>query len=149
MAQRAVTAKRRGRLGRPLLLAWLLGLALLLGHQVIMATARHGDDMGMGLDRIGLTAVTAQAVAAPADQRDSPSTPGDRQPLTGWEECFSQVGLLPALPSLLTLAGMLWLFTSPAAVGMVSWAGEQFSRFLHPPPLAPSRRRALLQVFRN
>lgn len=149
MAWPTVTDKRHGRLGCPLLLACLLGLALLLGHQLVMASPWHAAAMSMDRGRVMPAAVTTRVVAVPADDLIPHTTPRDQQPLTRWQECLSQDGLLPALLLLLALAGIWWRLTSAALADMYSRVEEQVARFLRPPPLAPSRRRALLQVFRN
>lgn len=145
MVRRAVAAKLREALGRPFLLACLLGFALLLGHQLVMATAQHADAMGMDRGRVALTAGTTPAVAGPADDL----APVERQPLTGWEACFSQDGLLHTLLLLLTLVGIWWRCAGTTLAALLSRAGNRVARFLHPPPLAPARRRALLQVYLN
>lgn len=145
MIRRAVAAKVQGRLGGPFLLACLLGLALLLGHQLVMASAQHAAEMGMDRGQVTLTAGTAQVVVGSADDL----TPVDQQPLTGWEACFSQEGLLPTLLLLLTLAGIWWRCAGATLGDMLPRVGIHIARFLHPPPLAPTRRRALLQVFLN
>ena len=143
MIRRAVAAKVQGRLGGPFLLACLLGLALLLGHQLVMASAQHAAEMGMDRGRVTLTAGNAQVVAGQAGEL----TPAERQPLSGWEACFSQEGLPPALLSLLTLVSIWWLCASVTLPAKIPCVGSRISRFLHPPPLEPARRRALLQIF--
>ena len=143
MMRRAVAAKVQGGLGRSFLLACLLGLALLLGHQLVMASPQHATEMGMDRGRVTLTAGTTQVVAGPTGEL----TPAERQPLSGWEACFSQEGLLPALLSLLTLTSIWWLCASVTLPAKTPRVGGHIARFLHPPPLEPARRRALLQVF--
>lgn len=149
MARRRVADTLDGSIGRPLLLACLLGLALLLGHQLVMASPWHAEEMSMGRGSVMLPAVSMPGVAAPADGRNPHATHGDRPPLTGWRECLRQEGVLPALLLLLAFAGLWWRLASVAPVDLLPRVGEQVAHFLRPPPLEPSRRRALLQVFLN
>ncbi len=145
MIRRAVAERLQGRLGGSFLLACVLSLALLLGHQLVMATSQHAAEMGMDRGQVALVAMSPEAVTGPAD--DTP--PVDQRPLTGWEACFSQEGLLPTLLLLLALAGIWWRLAGTTLPDTLPRAGHHVSRFLHPPPLEPSRRRALLQVFLN
>lgn len=143
MVLRAVAEKLRRVRGHPLLLACVFGFALLVGHQVVMASARHAADMGMTRPRAMPTAGTARVVAAPVGDL----APSEHRPLTGWEACLSQQGLLPTLLLLLALAGIWWRCAGATLADSLSQPDARAARFLHPPPLAPARRRALLQVF--
>ena len=149
MVRAAVSDALHGRPGRHLLLASLLVLVALLGHQLIMASPQHAEGMVMGRGQSMGAADTAHAVAASADDRTPHPTPGDQQPLSGWAECFSQDGVLPTLLLLLVIVVLWWRPTSTAAIDTLARAGQRAARFLHPPPLEPARRRALLQVFLN
>jgi len=140
MIRRVVAAKAQGRLGNSFLLACLFVLTLLLGHQLIMASPTHATEMGMDPT---LTAGSMRVTVESAGDL----TPVDRLPLTGWEACFSPEGLLPALLSLLTLASIWWRCASVTLPAKTPRVGGHIARFLHPPPLEPARRRALLQVF--
>ena len=148
MVRRADAGDRRGWLARRFLLASLLALALLFGHQLVMATARHAGDMAMGGGLAMPAGATMRAVAAPAHDPPDLTIPGDRRPLSGWEACFAQYGVLPTLLLLLLLAGIGGRVAGATLADMFP-GGAPLARFLHPPPLEPSRRRALLQVFLN
>ncbi len=149
--QTRATERQRGAAGRQVLLAGFLGLTVLLGHLLLMASERHAMDMGMGRGHGGLTPPVAQALIAPAallNMRDDAHTP---QPLTRWEECLTPAAVLPVLLLLLLLALIgRWRRRNGSPLGATRphvWSQGRF--FLHPPPLEPGRRRALLQVFRN
>ena len=73
----------------------------------------------------------------------------ERMPLPIWEECFAPNAILPDVLLLLALVGAsLWFGRgSPVLPGLPG--GPADPRLFHPPPLAPARRRALLQVFQN
>jgi len=114
-----------------------------------MATAGHADAMSLGREQDMPTAGVTLSVAASAGDRNLHASPEDRQPTSGWAECFSQDGILPTLLLLLTFAGLWRRFASAAPRDTPRQVGERAARFLHPPPLEPSRRRALLQVFLN
>ena len=146
MARPTVTARRFGRRGCPLLPTCLLVLALFLGHQLLMATPRHALAMDMGRGPDLALAPAAQRVATPATFLVAHDG-GGPSPLTGWEECRAQAGVVPLLLLLLTFVG-LWSRLSHAALAdRYARIAARVARFLHPPPLASSRRRALLQVF--
>lgn len=144
MVRSAILSRLGGRLGRPLLLACLLGLALLLGHQLVMAIPRHSMAMGadVSLHRPHATAAWS-ALTAPVDASDR----GHRGPLTGWEECLTQLGALPLVLLLLALVGNRGRprRALPTIAAVHPWSRP--AHYFHPPPLEPSRRRALLQVF--
>jgi hypothetical protein len=148
MVRAAVRDSLRGRPGRLLLLASLLVLVAFLGHQLIMASPQHAEGMVMDRGQGMGAADTAHAIAASADDRTPHPAPGDRPPLSGWAECFSQDGVLPTLLLILIIVA-LWRPASVAPSASLARAGRRAARFLHPPPLEPARRRALLQVFLN
>ncbi len=152
MVWSTVTAKDYGRRGRSLLLACLLGLALLglallVGHQLVMASARHVDIMVMDPGAVRPSTVTTWAVAAPADDRNPHAIPGNRQPPAGWRACLSPDGVLPGLLLLLACAGLWGRRASVTLPDTRRHVGARAARFPPPPPLEPRRRRALLQVF--
>ena len=147
MVWSTVTAKDYGRLGRPLLLACLLSLALLVGHQLVMASSRHVDTMVMDPGAVMPSTVTTWAVAAPADDRNPHAIPGNQQPHGGLRACLSQDGVLPGLLLLLAFAGLWGRRASVTLPDTRLHVGVRAARFLRPPPLEPWRRRALLQVF--
>ncbi len=136
MGQRAAMARGHGRHERPVLVACLFVLTLLLGHQLVMTTERHATQMGMGHGPGLATTLLA------ADTTDTP------QPLTSWEECLGQNGVLPLLLFLFALAGIWRLGHTSRTTAIARQWGQRFLS-LPPPPLEPGRRRALLQVFRN
>lgn len=144
MVRSAIPARLRRRLGRPFLLACLLGLALLLGHQLVMATTRHAMEIGADASLHRPHAMAAwPTLTAPIDASDREH----RGPLTGWEGCLTQLGVLPLLLLLLALIG-LWgrpRRALPTVAAPHHWSCP--TRCFHPPPLEPSRRRALVQVF--
>ncbi len=143
MGRLVAMGRLHGRHGRRVLLACLFGLILLLGHQLVMATERHATQMGMGHGpsmRTSLMAAPTTLLAA--GDTDNP------QPLTTWDECLGQNGVLPLLLLLLAFAGTWRLGATSLTAAITRWWGL-FSLSLHPPPLKPARRRALLQVFRN
>lgn len=144
MVRPAIPAWLGRRLGRPLLLACLLGLALLLGHQFVMASARHAMAMGTEASRHRVPALAAWPVSAAlvaASVREHRGAP------TGGEECLAQLGTLPLMLLLLALVGLRGRSrpSPPTVAAPHPWSRP--ARRFHPPPLAPSRRRALLQVF--
>lgn len=139
----------QGRLGRRLSFASLLVLAVLLGHALIMASPRHAEGMAMGRGRAMGAAGIAPAVAALADDTAPAPAPGDRQPPPRWAGCSPQDGVLPTLLLLLIGAVLWWRAARTARLDTPARAGRRAARAARPPPLAPSRRRALLQVFRN
>ncbi len=143
----ATTARARidARPGHRFLLACLLGFALLLAHQLLMATPRHAAEMGLAHPR-GMAALPMAQPAAGVLVGDLPAGP---LPPANWEACLAQAGLLPALLLLLVLAGLARRLWGGGAVPTGRHADRPRRRFLHPPPLEPARRRALLQVFRN
>jgi hypothetical protein len=144
MVRPAIPARFGGRLGCPFLLACLLGLALLLGHQLVMATPRHAMAMGADVSLHRPHAMDAwSALTAPVDASDREH----RGPLTGWEECLTQLGALPLMLLLLALVGLRGRprRVLPTVAAPHPWPRP--ARCFHPPPLEPSRRRALLQVF--
>jgi len=100
MVRRVRAGQARVQLGGSLLLACLLGLVLLLGHQLIMVTTDHADAMVMAREPV------RGAVGANPMAEGQAASPSKRRPLTGWEACFSQEGLLPALLVLLALIGV-------------------------------------------
>lgn len=143
-----VTGRFGGRLGRHLWPACLLVFALFLTHQLVMATEQHTMAMGMTRSHAMLARAVAPMAAMVADLPSAAESAGERMPFSGWEECFAQAAILPALLLLLALAGLLRQLATGAPL-----AGQQ-TRWLdlhpRPPPLLdPARRRALLQVFRN
>ena len=146
MVRPTVTARCFGRRGCPLLPTCLLVLVLFLGHQLLMATPQHAlaMDMGRGPDLALSPAVQGVATSAAfLAARDG----GGSNPLTGWEECLAQAGVVPLLLLLLTFADLWSGRTRAALAGRYARIAARAVRLLHPPPLAPSRRRALLQVF--
>lgn len=149
MVRAAVSDSLYGRPGRRLLLASLLVLAVLLGHQLVMASPQHAEGMAMGRGQGMGAAETTHSIAAEANDRTPYPAPGDRQPPSGWAECFSQEGVSLTLLLLLISAALWWRPASTATIATLARAGQRAARFLHPPPLEPSRRRALLQVFLN
>ena len=141
------TGQRNERLGRRLLLAGLLGLAVLLSHHLLMATERHARDMSMaGAHGVLARSVghrpTMPAVVAGAHQPDDAPLP-----LPAWEECLAQYAILPVLLLLLALVeASRWLGRGvPLLPSLGGWAPA----LLHPPPPDGARRRAFLQVFLN
>lgn len=114
-----------------------------------MASPQHAADMAMDRGQIMGAAEGMPAVAASADDRILDRAPGDRQPSSAWMECFSQDGVLPTLLLLPIIAVLWWRSRSMALLDALAQMGRWVARFLHPPPLEPSRRRALLQVFLN
>lgn len=146
--QTTVIGRLDGRLGRRLLLPCLLVLALLLAHELLMATERHAMDMSVARER-GMPVALVAHVAAVSALPEAGEAADDRSPLSGWEECLAQSAILPTLLLLLALVG-IWrrLSGGPPISGGPRTRGYGH-RFLHPPPLTPTRRQALLQVFRN
>lgn len=149
MVRAAVRNSLHGWLERSLVLASLLVLAVLLGHQLVMASPQHAADMAMDRGQIMGAAEVMLAVAVSADDHALAPAPGDRQPSSTWMGCFSQDGILPTLLLLPIIAVLWWRSRSMGLIDALAQAGRRVARSLHPPPLEPSRRRALLQVFLN
>lgn len=149
MARRIITGRLPERLlRRPLLLACLLGLTLLLGHQLVMATGQHARDMNMGMSPgHSLLAPVAAVLAAPIDSLDIRTTSGGEHPFIGWEGCFAQNGTLPVPLLLLSIGSEPLWWALPLSRPSRGRSGAR--RFLPLPSLSPMRRRALLQVFLN
>lgn len=144
MARPTASDKRQRRVGRRLLSACLLGLVVFLGHRLAMASPWPAGVMGMDRGSAMRTAITTSAVTPPAADLNLHTAHGDRQPPARWEECLAPEGVLP-LPLLgFICAGQL---KDTTLVAVLSRPGAHSSRFLYPPPLDPSRRRALLQIF--
>ena len=142
--------ERHGRLGRRLLLAGLLGLALLLSHPLLLATERHASDRSTAASHGMRTRPVAHAAAMAAIFPGAGDADAEeRRPLPIWEECFAPNAILPVVLLLLALLGASRWFGrgSPVLPGLPG--GPADPRAFHPPRLAPARRRALLQVFLN
>ena len=133
------------RFDRRRLLAPLLVVTFLLAHQLLMATEGHATDMLRDDSLSGLW--SAWAGAGTAVIVGAREAPGDRLPIPGWADCLAGNALLPSLLLFLGLVGIGQLaFMAP--VPMSPPVRPAARRFLHPPP-KPSRRQALLHIFRN
>lgn len=137
--QRVMWSRRGGWRSRGFVLACALALALLLTHQALIASACHLVVMESPHERI----IPCSAMHA----RIMPHA-GTDAPQVLLSECAAQRAVLPLLLFWLVLLAVLpcllpalWHLPSPP------WAHHL--RFPRPPPLAPTQRRALLQVFRN
>lgn len=163
-ARRPAVAGRDGRLammhrrwhsrwlGGGLLLPCLLAFAILLAHQALMTTAHHARAVVMG-QRHEFVAAHAAPLPGPTVETVAPPAPGasveeqaPHAPHPTFGDCRIASALLP-LFLLLVLVGACSRpgRLSPAAFP-ARWRGIATVLV---PPLAPARRRALLQIFRN
>ncbi len=130
----------------------LLILTLLLAHQALMISERHAEVMGSlrghTVSRSAPSTPMGARVAGVADDRAVATEPAPHVPPVSLGECPAQQAVLPLLLLLLLLSGALRRFAIRPARGAVPYTRARGDRFL-PPPLAPARRRALLQVFLN
>jgi hypothetical protein len=119
-----------------------LVILLVVAHIVLMASERYDATIGP----IVVGAVVPAAVgAAHGDARAGEHAPDAPHPVVGG--CSAQQAVLPVLLLLLAL-GALVALRAAAPRGRRSPLAWHV-RFPLPPPLAPARRRALLQVFLN
>ena len=137
------------RSNRGLVLGCLFVLALLLTHVALMASERHGEVMGPPPAGIASTIEAAGAMIAKGVPHKDTSAGGRAPalPHSTLGDCPAQQAVLPLLLLLLVLAGLprLHVAAPRATAPLLGWR----ARFVLPPPLAPARRRAFLQVFRN
>ena len=132
--------------------ACLLVLALLLAHVALMAGERHGEVMGPlhghAASRSAAPVLVApEAVGTTGGGVVTPE-PAPHAPPASLGDCPARQAVLPLLVLLFLLVGTPRLFAvQPGGAG--PFARPWGSRFSLPPPLAPARRRALLQVFLN
>lgn len=149
MRQTAVQAQRRGgRLGRGLVLMCMLVLALCVTHQLLMASERHAMVMGPLHERVFPAPVAVSGATMPdASDPIEERRPRAPQPILG--ECPAQQAILPLLLMVLLLAGACLWVGRASLLPADSRAWSRSLRDFLPPPLAPARRRALLQVFLN
>ena len=125
------------------MLLCLLVCALLASHQALMFSGRCATAMGPLHQRVvsapgaaGIVLIEATAAAHDAPTHESPVMLGD---------CPAQKVVMPALAALV-------LLIISRVLGHAPWSRKPipdwwWDRLSHPPPLAPSQRRALLQVF--
>ena len=137
---------------RTLTPACLLILALLLAHVALMADERHAEVMGP----LHGHAASRSADPAPVAAKFGGATgggavapePAPHVPPASLGECPARQAVLPLLVLLFLLVGTPRLLAvQPGGAG--PFARPWGSRFSLPAPLAPARRRALLQVFLN
>lgn len=138
--------------GGGLLLPCLLAFAILLAHQALMTTEHHARAVVMG-QRHEFVAAHSAPVPGPTVGMVVPPVPGvsveeraPHAPHPTFGDCQIASALLPLL-LLLVLVGVCSRLgrLSPAACH-ARWRGLATALA---PPLAPARRRALLQIFRN
>ena len=118
-----------------LVLACLLSLAVLVGHQFAMSGLSSPLPMAHG-DHVQVASMVPEASSgAPW----LPCIPG-----TMMEHCLNPQGVLPLTP--LLVLGFLLSGMFAAIIDGSAW--ERCSISLEPPPLTTTTRRAILQVFR-
>ena len=125
--------------GRLTGLCCTLVLLLIVTHVALMTTERHIDAMGPLMDG------SPAAAAAGQGDRSGEGVPEEpHHPVLG--DCPARQAVLPLLLILLALGGLVALRStiSHDTGHQLGWHPR-----LSPPPLAPARRRALLQVFLN
>lgn len=132
-------------LGHRLVLGCLLVLAVLAAHLALMASTLHAE---MVVRPHGVPAPAMVLGVDMADGHGAEEHPTPRAPRPILEDCSPGEALLPAL-LLLTLLVALGAFGVGLQPGGDRGAWPRGVRFSLPPPLAPTRRRALMQVFRN
>jgi hypothetical protein len=136
-------------LGRPpRLLGWcVLVLVVIAVHQAFMGIGRCAQVMDGPHEHAG-SGATATQQPNPALLTLAPDPLFPTAPETGFWDCPAQRAVLPVLAALAFLLALGGL----AQAGQVAIGPSPWSRgcgFSLPPPLAPTRRRALLQVFFN
>ena len=126
-----------------------LVLLLLVTHLALMTTERHAAVMGPLVSAGPEPAVlgaSGQAAAAHGSVGIGEKTPEEpHRPVLG--DCPAQQAILPLLLVLLVLGGLVT--SRPMLSRATGRPSGWHLRLPLPPPLAPARRRALLQVFLN
>ncbi len=118
---------------------------LVATHVVLMASERHTAVMGpqMGAEP-AMGAIARLLPHAATHEGEAPSAP--HHAVLG--DCPAQQAVPPLFLLLLLLMALLRrLLPLPPRATRLAWAWS--CRLSLPPPLAPARRRALLQVFQN
>jgi hypothetical protein len=134
--------------GRRVTLCCTLVLLLLAAHAALMASVQHVAVMGPLMGAVSLPGITEPPGDTGATHRDADGgkgAPAAPHPVLG--DCPAQQAVLPLLLVLLALGSLVALRTTATrdTGHLLSW----HLCFSLPPPLAPARRRALLQVFLN
>ena len=148
---RAAAWGLRARLGGGLWLVCLLVLGLCVTHQLFMATERHAAVMGPVHER-GTPWPIGVRAALSLEPHGAPEEPGPPSHHTTPGECPAQRAVLPVLLAMLVLAGALLALRRDRRRLVDRERLRGLLRGLAvpvPPPLPPTRRRALLQVFLN
>lgn len=144
-----MTAQGLGRwLGHRLALSCLLSLLLLIAHQALMSSERHTMAMAVLSEWLAPASQTV-LVAGLSPAHESDGQPMPQAPETVMSDCLNQQAIFPLLLLILVLSGILAELGSPlqSMTGLHAWMHGILAPY--PPPLAPARRRALLQVFLN
>jgi hypothetical protein len=130
----------------------LLAFAILLAHQALMTTEHHARAVVVG-QRHAPVAAQAPPASGPTVETVAPTAPGvsvegqaPHAPHPTLGDCRVAGALLPLLMLLVLVGVGSRLGRMSPAASPARWRGLATALA---PPLAPSRRRALLQTFRN